>query len=412
VRILICSEYVPLPPNNGARLVLRAVLKELQQRHDVRVLCLATPDEARRCDPATTRPVVVIRPRWSLPIGLVRSTLSGRPLRLDGIAAAMESPLREEIASFEPDVLLALSGGLASLRREVHGKPCVLVALDASYRNWQAQAKEEGTFRRPFVEKEAERVRRFEQREYVNFDRVVVVSENDRESLAAINDRMRLVVIPNGVDSDYFAPDSTEPDPRAVAFHGTMNFAPNVSAASYLVDSIWPLVLDEVPDARLVLVGRSPAPPVQALGERPSITVTGDVADVRPPLRKAAVYACPMVSGTGIKNKLLEAMALERACVVTPKALGGLSVEAGQELLVASEPREFAAALIRLMRDAECRRALGRAARKYVVAEHSWHQVGNAYETVCREVIAEREAAGRAALRPSQYGEVVDAQGR
>lgn len=412
MRILICSEYVPLLPNNGARLVLRALLGELSPRHEVRLLCLASPDEASRCDPETTRTVIVKPSRWSLPVGLVRSTLSGRPLRLDGIAAAIEKPLSEEIDSFKPDVLLALSGGLAGLRREVHGLPSVLLALDASYRNWQARAQGEGAFRRPFVEREAERVRTFEQKEYVNYDRVVVVSEGDREALAAINRQIQLVVIPNGVDSEYFAPDGTEPDSSTVAFHGTMNFAPNVSAALHLADHIWPLVLEQVPDARLVLVGRDPLPAVQALGDRPSITVTGSVVDVRPLLRGAAAYACPMVSGTGIKNKLLEAMALERACVATPKALGGIAAVNGKQLVVASEPREFASSLVSLLRDAERRSALGSAAREYVLAEHSWRRVGNAYEAVCREVVSEWRGARLGELRPPQHGEVVDAQGR
>jgi glycosyltransferase involved in cell wall biosynthesis len=307
---------------------------------------------------------------------------------------------------------MALSGGLAGLRREVHRLPSVLIALDASYRNWEARAQSEGVLRRPLVEQEAERVRKFEQKEYVNFDRVVVVSEEDREALAAINRKLQIVVIPNGVDSEYYAPDTTEPDPRTVAFHGTMNFAPNVSAATHLADHIWPLVLEQVPDAQLVLVGRDPLPAVRALGDRATITVTGDVADVRPMLRTAAAYACPMVSGTGIKNKLLEAMALECACVATPKALGGIAVEDGKQLLVASEPREFALSLVTLMRDAERRRALGRAAREYVLAEHSWRRVGEAYEEVCVEVVSETRRAGRGELRPPQHGEIVDAQGR
>jgi glycosyltransferase involved in cell wall biosynthesis len=388
LRILICSENPPVPPITGLRLVLRALLQELQKRHQLRVVCLATPEEALQCDPVTTRAVVLRQRWWGRPMELARATVTGRPVRVDNLAAALVRPLAEELARFEPDVV-HVTGELASLGRNLDGYPSVLAPLDAAHRNWEAQVLTERRLRRLLVAMEADRVRRFEQSEYSAFGRVVVVSENDRDALNALSEGLRVVVIPNGVDSNYYAPDSTRSDTETVAFHGVMDWPPNVSAACYLADRVWPLVLVHEPEARLMLIGRNPAPQVKALGRRPSITVTGEVVDVRTWLRRAAVYACPMISGTGIKNKLLEAMAVGLACVTTSRALGGLRVAPGRQLLVADGDEEFAAAIVSLFRDVRRRRALGRAARELVRAAHSWERTAHDYEAVYRELTAE-----------------------
>ena len=282
-----------------------------------------------------------------------------------------------------------MTGGLAGVGDDLRGRPSILAALDASHLNWEAQALAAGRLRRLLLMQEARRVRRFERSEYKAFARIVVVSESDRDALVRVGEGLRVAVVPNGVDSDYFTPDARRPDSRTVAFHGVMDFAPNVTAARYLAERIWPHVLEQEPEARLLLIGRNPTAAVRALGGHANVTVTGDVADVRPWLREAAVYACPMVSGTGIKNKLLEAMALELACVAAPRALGGLAVKHGRQLLVAEDEAQLASAIVSLIRDAGLRAALGHEAREYVRAAHSWEAAAKAYESVYREVIGE-----------------------
>jgi polysaccharide biosynthesis protein PslH len=386
LRILICAECPPLPPVSGLRLMLLALIKELRRKHEVRVVCLATPTEAQLCEAGITTPVIFTKRRWLLPTSLAHATLTGRPLRLDKLARAIERPLAEELGRFDPDVV-HVTGELASLGKHL-ATPSVLAPLDAPHRNWEAQRLEARPLRRPFLASEVDRVRRFEQTEYPAFDRVVVVSEEDRDALSELSAEMRVVVIPNGVDSNYFAPDDAGPDPDTVAFHGTLDWAPNVMAAQHLAEQIWPHVLEQARHARLLLIGRYPTAKVRALGRQPSITVTGGVPDVRPWLRRAAVYACPMISGAGIKNKLLEAMALGLACVATSRALGGLEVEPGKHVIVADDEKEFAAAIVSLIRDDERRTALARAGREYVRRGHSWERVAQQYTAIYQEVRA------------------------
>ena len=165
-----------------------------------------------------------------------------------------------------------------------------------------------------------------------------------------------------------------------------MSYAPNVLAADFLARLVFPLVRAAQPAARLAIVGRAPAPRVQALAELEGVDVTGEVQDLRPWLVGSGAYACPMISGTGIKNKLLEAMACAAGCVATPLALQGLRVTPGQELLVGKTAEELADGLLRVLEDDECRASLGRAAREYVLSEHDWRSVARAYQDVYREL--------------------------
>jgi polysaccharide biosynthesis protein PslH len=275
----------------------------------------------------------------------------------------------------------------------VEGHPSVLCALDAMHLNVEGEVNASHGVRQRLLQGELERVKRFEASEYRRFGRVVVVSDQDREALAVLDPAMRLAVIPNGVDVNYYRPNPDLPrGPNLIVLHGTMDFGPNVEAAEFLATTILPTVRLSVPDARVAIVGRSPSDRVRALAMAPGVEVTGDVPDVRPWLQSCAVYVCPMLSGTGVKNKLLEAMASEAPCVVSSRALRGLSVKQGCEVLVGEHTEELVSHIVRVFGDAALASDLGRAARRYVADSHSWRAVADRYERVLRDV--RHEASG------------------
>ena len=130
----------------------------------------------------------------------------------------------------------------------------------------------------------------------------------------------------------------------------------------------------------LAIVGRDPAPSVLALARHSWVEVIGTVPDMRPWLRRCRAYACPMISGTGIKNKLLEAMAVGSACVVTPLALRGTTAAPGRDVLVAARADGLADALLTVLADRGEAERLGASARAYVEANHSWSAVAARFE--------------------------------
>lgn len=382
MRILFCVAEAPLPPPNGFRLAIGALLEQLERRgHELRLIGFRIPEQRGEGAPWMQLYPAPTVGRVRAFGRLARATMLRRPLGADALAAGLQTPLEEELLGFRPDVVHVSSGRLGALRPALAGYASVLAALDAWHVNVEAEADRAHGLRGRLLRSEAARVRRFEAQEYGRFGRVVVVSEADRDALRAVDPALDPVVIPNGVDAATFAPRSTgSRDERRIVFTGVMDYAPNIAAAEFLARRIFPQVRSAQPDVRLAIVGRAPAAPVVALGDLPGVTVTGEVPDVAEWLAGSRVYACPMVSGTGIKNKLLEAMACELPCVATPLALQGLSVEPGVHLLVGRTEDELAEHLVGVLSDDEKARRLGGAARAYVLAEHDWAAAAQSYE--------------------------------
>jgi glycosyltransferase involved in cell wall biosynthesis len=388
VRILICSLEAPLPPSNGLRVHVSTLVRELQKEHEVRVLALHKLDQD---DPGNLD--------W---LRLVPDKIEGRPVmrmfswetalfvgRAPGAiesAGQLRRPLLDELRRFQPEVVHVTSGRLARLGASLRGQPKVLVALDAWHLNVDAEiVAARGAIRR-LRRIERRLVTRFERSEYRRFERVVVVSEEDRQALLAVNAELTIEVIPNGVDAEAFDWDGTSRDRSLIVFTGVMSYAPNVSAAEVLARDVLPRVRRLLPSARLALVGRDPASEVWALGDLPGVEVVGEVPDLRPWLSRAGAYACPMLTGTGIKNKLLEAMANGLPCVATPLALQGIAAKPGEEVMVGSTEEELAEHMARLLLEAGLADRVGAAGRAYVRANHTWASVAKEYERVYREV--------------------------
>jgi polysaccharide biosynthesis protein PslH len=211
--------------------------------------------------------------------------------------------------------------------------------------------------------------------------RVVAVSEADRKALLDLDPALDVAVVPNGVDGEYFSPAATgfsediELPPEGLVFTGSMDFRPNIDAVLWLCDEIWPAIKAELPSARLYLVGRGAGERVLALGNRPGVTVTGAVADVRPYLQGSALCLVPMRIGGGVRLKVLEGLAMARATVCTPMGAEGLDVRDGQHLRLAASASDFARAVIDLLRRPAERERLGQQGRQFALENYDWRVV-------------------------------------
>jgi glycosyltransferase involved in cell wall biosynthesis len=391
MRILICSFDAPLPPPNGQRLQVAELINELRKRHEVRVLALLMPDQLD--SPGQTAAMRLVPPPSRRLTGATirahaRAALRGRPRGLDVMAHRLRGPLREELERFDPHIT-HVTGGLAALGDELAGRRTMVAPLDAWHLNMDAKVVGAQGLRRLLASANAAAMRRYEATAYKQFGRVVVVSEADAEALRALDPELRVSVITNGVDVERYAADSGQTrDPRLVMFSGVLDYPPNVSAAEFVARRVIPRVRATCPDARLALVGRSPSPTVEALGELENVEVFADVPDMSVWLSRAGVYICPMVSGSGVKNKLLEALANGLPCVATPLATRGTRITPGRDVLVGVDEEELAAHVVELLRNPQAAASLGSAGLRYVVENHSWPAVARAYERVYQDVSA------------------------
>jgi glycosyltransferase involved in cell wall biosynthesis len=389
VRVVVVSAWEPWRITDGAVWVLHHHLRSLAGRHDLTVLAAGAP-AAEAPAPADARTLPEGIPvRWfgtSRPAAVdhaarrLAARRSGEPAHVGYVERpALLAALRAEVAASRPDLVHAFGWGTAGLWRHVDGVPVVHVAVDAWHLN--AANRRLPVWRRLTDAGEARRVQAHEQRHYPHDAAVVVVSPTDAQRLRGLVPAARVEVVANGVDAGP-EPAPLPADP-VLGFHGSFEARHNVDAAEVLVREVLPRVRARVPGARVLLVGRSPGPEVRALvGD--GVELRADVPDVAAALADVAVYAAPLVSGWGLKNKVLEAMAAGRAVVTTP--LGSAGIGAGDGVVEAPDAPALADAVARLLDDRDRLAATGRAGRARVVADFTWAGSARAMEAVWRSV--------------------------
>jgi glycosyltransferase involved in cell wall biosynthesis len=238
------------------------------------------------------------------------------------------------------------------------------------------------------------RTRYYEGRLLERYPRVLVTSPRDKETLVDLStvsdSENRLVVLPNGVDLDYFTPMDIVRDPATLIFTGKMSYHANVAAAEGLITQVMPTVWQQLPNVRLTIAGKDPSDHLLSLAAAEArITVTGTVPDLRPYLAQATISVSPMRYGVGIQNKVLEAMAMATPVISTPQAVSALQTKINQDVIVADTAEAIAQAVIKMLTDDALRQQIGQAGRRYIETYHNWNVVTEKLEAVYREVIAE-----------------------
>lgn len=218
------------------------------------------------------------------------------------------------------------------------------------------------------------------------FDKTIVSSPADRNLLQDLGKRS-VDVIPNGVAGNYFTYHDGQRPSATIIFLGKMSYYVNIASVLWFYKKIFPLIRQEHPEVCLKVVGRDPAPVITALSNDPAVEVTGTVADVRPYLNQATISICPMVSGAGIQNKMLEAMAVGTPCVATSLACMALQVIPGRDVMVADSAGEFAAAVCELLDNPERRREMAEHGRHYVEQFHNWNEIGDRLNKIYLKLI-------------------------
>ena len=220
-------------------------------------------------------------------------------------------------------------------------------------------------------------------------DRTWVVSDADKRAFRWFAGYTKTDLIHYGADTDFYAPGDEPPVPNSCAFWGRLDFEPNVQAIESFCGNVWPTIRKRVPDATFAIYGFRPTPPVLAFDGKDGVTVTPDVPDIRPAVRKHPVVVLPFVSGGGVKNKLLEAAGMAKAVVGTARVRNGL--KGALPYLEVNSPSQWADAVVGLWQDEAKRASLGRAARAWVCEHHTWAAAADEAAAGIRAALVEKQ---------------------
>ena len=210
-------------------------------------------------------------------------------------------------------------------------------------------------------------------------DLSLLISSNDEQQILRLAPAAKTRVIAVGVDCGFFAPQAAAEQRKyaKLIFTGVMGYGPNADAADYFTREIFPKIRAEHPQAEFWIVGASPPPQLRGLGHIPGVHVTGAVDDVRTHMGSADVFVCPLRYGTGLKNKVLAALAMKLPVVATPLSILGFETKPDIHLLVAEDPQQFAEKVDCLLKNSDQRRMLAENGRKLVEEHYSWSTYGS-----------------------------------
>jgi len=236
-------------------------------------------------------------------------------------------------------------------------------------------------YSRPVFRSEYKRLLKYEHDVFEMFDNKTIISIPDR-NLIPHPEKEKIHIVINGVDTDFFKPMDREKD-YEIVFIGNMAYPPNVNAAEYLATKVLPVVQKTKPEARLLLAGATPDKRVLAL-QSDSVTVTGWMDDIRDGYARAKIFIAPMQIGTGLQNKLLEAMAMKVPSITSKLANNALCAKDGKEILVGSTPEDYAVLIIKLLDNPEFANKIAEAGYQFVIDNYNWESATAVLEEVMK----------------------------
>lgn len=387
MRILQLCPKVPWPPDDGGRVAMRVLaLSLLGAGAEVRTLSLNPlkhrTDVSTLLEEARPLHVEAIDADTSVTAaGALRSLLAGTSYNVERFRSpALEARLREIAAEWRPDVVLLESlymvPSLPALRRAT-GAPAVLRSVNVEHEIWdRLAANARGPFLRPWLRLLASRLRTYEVGTMDSVDAILPVTAEDAETYRRLGARVPLHVTPVGMDPREWPDRSGRGDPETLVFLGSLDWRPNLEAVRWFVGEVWPRVKAESPRARFRIAGSNPARELAGKALPDGVELLGRVADAREFLASGSAMVVPLLSGGGVRVKILEAMALGVPVVSTRLGATGIAAQDGRQILLADDAASLASACTRLLRDRDSSVRLGRAGRARILEGHDAARIG------------------------------------
>ena len=351
MKILVILPRFPYPLDKGDKLRAYHQIVELSKRHDIYLFCVShcrVADENIKALEPYCRQIRVVRLNLLVcALNILCNWFASKSLQMGYWNTSRSKRLcRRFAAEVQPDVVYNQMVRTMPLAARLPF-PKVMDFQDALSMNTERRMEQTTGFWHYVLHYEFKMLRSSEYNAFSFFDGLTIISETDSEAIPhKKNGEIRIVT--NGVDTDYFNPTHYPlPTTHSICFCGNMSYAPNVDAACFLVKEIMPFVWSQIPSATVLLAGADPKPAVKALAG-PKVTVSGRLDDIRSAYASALMFVAPMRIGSGMQNKLLEAMSMGLPCVTTSIATNPLGATPWEHLLVGDSAEEIADLIVKL----------------------------------------------------------------
>jgi sugar transferase (PEP-CTERM/EpsH1 system associated) len=374
MKIFVLLSRFPYPLEKGDKLRVFNQIKELSKKHDI-ILCALSAEKVEQssidvlskyCSKIEVIRLSKIKIYWNLIKCLLFTEQSLQVAYFYSTSA--QKKIDNFLSKYSPDHIYCQLIRVTEYVR--HSKiPKTLDYMDALARGMERRIEDAPFYLKWSLKTETTRLKRYEHFVFDDFDYHTIISEQDRDLIVNVkNDDIKIVK--NGVDYNTFKHGEL-PKEYDLIFTGNMGYPPNVDSVVYLVNNVMPLVWKEKPEVKLIIVGAQPSAKVLKL-KSDKVIVTGWVEEISPYYQKSKVFIAPMQIGTGLQNKLLEAMAMKLPCITSQLANNALGATHDENILIGNNEEHYKKHILKLINDVDYQHELAEKGYQFVKENYTW----------------------------------------
>lgn len=390
MKIFVLLPRFPYPLEKGDKLRAFNQIKQLAVNHQIHLCALndihLKAGYITALEPFCKTIDVISLSKINILFNIIQAFFNGKPLQVGYFYdKKAQKKINKLIEQYKPDHVYCQLLRVAEYVKNIP-IPKTLDYQDVFSKGVDRRCETAPVYMKPVLRMEYKRLLKYENKIFDWFENKTIISIPDREFIPH-PDKDKIVIVINGVDTDFFKPIEIIKEYDLV-FIGNMGYPPNINAAEYLVKEILPLVKIEKTDIKITLAGAEPHANVLAL-KNENVHVTGWVEDIREFYAKSKIFIAPMQIGTGLQNKLLEAMSMKIPSITSPLANSALEAKNGEEILVGDNPQQFADHIIKLLNDKDFANTIAQKGYNFVHRNYDWNSATKKLEDVIIQSIPE-----------------------
>lgn len=372
MKIFVMLSRVPWPLEKGDKLRAWHQIRELSRHHEIALFCIndtvPAPDAEKELKKYCKEVHIHRLSKTGIVWRLFLALFSKLPFQVHYFhQRSIQRRVKKAIEEFKPDHIFCQLIRCSEYVKNIHHIPKTLDYMDAFSKGVERRIEKSGFFLRPFFRAEAKRLVEYENLIFDYFEHKCIITEQDRKHIYH-PDQNQIAIVPNGVDVLHFHPIEREKKYDLV-FNGNMNYPPNVDCVEFIVNDI--MRKSDRP-LSLLISGASPSATVLELASRKGVTVSGWVNDQRESYASGKIFIAPFRIGTGLQNKLLEAMSMGIPCITSALANNALQAKSGYAILVADKTEDIVQHIHYLLDHPSEAQLIAERGRQYIHEHFDW----------------------------------------
>ena len=386
MKIFYLTPRVPYPIDKGDKLRAFYQIKYLSAEHEIFLFAIDENDVFNPNDNPLIQHCKGIQvaklSRLKILYNLIRGIFRSIPFQTSYYYSSKTAKeICKAIEDFKPDLIFCQLIRTGKFVENIPNIPKIIDYVDVISKGLERRLEKSNLFLRFLLKWELKRAVKYEEVIFRKFNERIIITNEDRD-LLPFKEKFEVKVIPNGIDLEFFYPIESHKK-CDILFSGNLSYPPNINAADYLVNEIMPVVWKNNPNVNVNIAGAAPKKRVLSLASE-KVKIIGWTDDIRENYKVAKIFIAPLQIGTGLQNKLLQAMAMKLPCVVSELTAKGITNKNCDFMLVAKTPEDYSNHINKLLKDKEYSDSIAERGYTFVKNNFDWKKIINDLDEIVK----------------------------